>query len=218
MHQIYGLTETVPVLCLLDEADHLRALKDRPDLLAAGGRPIPGVDIRILSDDGIELPIGESGEIVVRGPQVAKGYHNRPKENAEVFRNGWFHTGDVGRLDAEGYLFVLDRKKDMVVTGGENVYTSEVEAVLFKHPAVHDAAVIGVPDERFGEALFAVIVLAAGQTLSAEEIISHCRSEIGGYKIPRKMAFVDALPRSAMGKVLKQDLRRTYAAKQKESQ
>lgn len=210
MHQVYGLTETVPVLCILDEADHLRALKDRPDLLGAGGRPLPGVDIRILADDGRELPPGGSGDVVVRGPQIAKGYHNRPSENAEVFRNGWFHTGDVGRFDDEGYLFILDRKKDVVVTGGENVYTSEVEAAIFKHPGVHDAAVIGIPDERFGEALFAVIVPAAGQTLSAEELIAHCRECIGGYKIPRKMVFVDALPRSAMGKVLKQDLRRIY--------
>lgn len=212
MHQIYGLTETVPVLCLLDEADHLRALEDRPDLLSAGGRPVPGVDIKILSEDGVELPPGGSGEVVVRGPQIAKGYHNRPVDNAEVFKNGWFHTGDVGRFDEEGYLFILDRKKDMVVTGGENVYTSEVEAAIFKHPGVHDVAVIGVPDARFGEALFAVIVPAPGQTLAAEEIISHCRERIGGYKIPRQIVFVDALPRSAMGKVLKQDLRRTYGS------
>ena len=218
MHQVYGLTETVPVLCILDEADHLRALKDRPDLLGAAGRPLPGVDIRILSDDGRDLPPGASGNVVVRGPQIAKGYHNRPLENAEVFRDGWFHTGDVGRFDDEGYLFILDRKKDMIVTGGENVYSSEVEAAIFTHPGVHDAAVIGVPDERFGEALFAVIVPAAGYSLSAEEIISHCRKHIGGYKIPRKIVFVDSLPRSAMGKVLKQDLRRTYSAPQKAGQ
>ena len=210
MHQVYGLTETVPVLCILDEADHRRALEDRPDLLGAAGRPLPGVDVRIVDDDGRDVPPGASGEVVVRGPQIAKGYHNRPRENAEVFRNGWFHTGDVGRFDEEGYLFVLDRKKDVIVTGGENVYSSEVEAAIFEHPGVHEAAVIGVPDERFGEALFAVIVPAAGQELSTEELIVHCRARIGGYKIPRKMAFVDSLPRSAMGKILKQDLRRIY--------
>ncbi len=210
MHQLYGLTETVPVLCIMNEEDHRRAREDRPDLLGAVGRPVPGVDIRILADDGCELPPGASGEIVVRGPQIAKGYHNRPHENAKVFRNGWFHTGDIGRFDDEGYLFILDRKKDMVITGGENVYTAEVEAAILKHPGVHEVAVIGVPDERFGEALFAVIVPAAGQKLSAEELIAHCRELIGGYKIPRKMVFVDALPRSTLDKVLKQDLRRTY--------
>ena len=153
---------------------------------------------------------GETGEIIVRGPQVAKGYHNRPRETAEAFRDGWFWTGDIGRLDTEGYLYVLDRKKEMIVTGGENVYTLEVEAALSQHPGICDVAVIGVPDERFGEALFAAIVLLPGWQLSADEIIAHCRERIGGYKIPRQFAFLDALPKSAVGKVLKQELRRTY--------
>jgi long-chain acyl-CoA synthetase len=139
---------------------------------------------------------------------VACGYHNRPAENAAVFRNGWFHTGDVGRVDDEGYIFVQDRKKDMVVTGGENVYTSEVEAAIYRHPGVHEVAVVGVPDERFGEALCAVIVPSPGTTLTAHEIIAHCRSHIGGYKIPRRITFLEALPKSAMGKVLKSELRR----------
>ncbi len=210
MHQIYGLTETSPVLALLDEADHRRALAGEEELLRAAGRPLPGVDIRILDHDGRELPTGECGEIVARGPQIAKGYHNRPRENAEVFRGGWLHTGDIGRLNAEGYLFVLDRKKDMVVTGGENVYTSEVEAAIYQHPGVQEVAVIGVPDERYGEALVAVIVPVPGQNLSTDEIIGHCRERIGGFKIPRRMEFVRALPKSAMGKILKQDLRRSY--------
>ena len=210
LHQCYGLTETAPVLAILDAADHRRALAGREDLLRAVGRPLPGVDVRILDDGGREVPAGESGEVVTRGPQIAKGYHNRPRENAEAFRDGWFRTGDIGRMDDEGYLFVLDRKKDMVVTGGENVYTSEVEAAICQHPGVRDVAVIGVPDERYGEALFAVIVPAPGRNLTAEEMIAHCRGRIGGYKIPRRMAFVDALPRSAIGKIMKQDLRRTY--------
>jgi long-chain acyl-CoA synthetase len=210
MHQCYGLTETSPILAILDETAHRRALTGEESLLRSVGRALVGVDLRILDDDGAEVPNGDAGEIVVRGPQVAKGYHNRPKENAEAFRDGWFHTGDVGRVDAEGFLYMLDRKKEMVVTGGENVYTSEVEAALYQHPAVNEAAVIGVPDEQFGEALFAVIVPAPGTSPNTEELVAHCRGRIGGYKIPRRMAFVDALPKSAMGKVLKHELRRQY--------
>ncbi|MBI2319956.1 MAG: AMP-binding protein, partial [Betaproteobacteria bacterium] len=210
LHQCYGLTETAPVLAILDEKDHRRALDGREELLRSVGRPLPGVDVRILDDAGREVPSGESGEVAVRGPQIAKGYHKRARENAEVFRGSWFHTGDIGRMDADGYLFILDRKKDMVVTGGENVYTSEVEAAICQHPGVQEAAVIGVPDERYGEALFAVIVPAQGARLSVEEMIAHCRTRIGGYKIPRRMAFVDALPKTAIGKIIKQDLRRTY--------
>ncbi len=210
LHQCYGLTETAPVLAILDASDHLRALDGREDLLRAAGRPLPGVDVRIIDEAGCEVSEGESGEVVVRGPQIAKGYHNRPRENAQAFRDGWFHTGDIGRMDEEGYLFVLDRKKDMVVTGGENVYTSEVEAVISKHPGVAEVAVIGVSDERYGEALFAVIVPMPGVSLSIDEMIRHCRASIGGYKIPRRMAFVDALPKTAVGKIMKQELRRLY--------
>jgi long-chain acyl-CoA synthetase len=210
LHQCYGLTETSPILAVLDQADHRRGLSGRAELLRSSGRPLPGVDIRIVANDGRTLPIGDTGEIVVRGPQVAKGYHNRPRETEEAFRDGWFWTADIGRIDAEGYLYVLDRKKEMVITGGENVYTSEVEAVLCQHPAVSEVAVIGVPDERFGEALLAAIVLLPGRQVSADEIIAHCRGQIGGYKIPRRIAFVEALPRSAVGKVLKRDLRRAY--------
>ncbi len=209
MQQVYGLTETSPVLAILDEHDHARALAGREDLLRAGGRPLAGVDVRIIDDAGKAVAPGESGEILVRGPQVANGYHNRPRETREAFKDGWFHTGDVGRLDAEGYLFVLDRKKDMVITGGENVYTSEVEAAIYQHPGVHEVAVIGVPDKRFGEALCAVVVAAPGHSLTPAEIIAHCRGRIGGYKIPRRVSFVDALPKSAMGKILKQELRRS---------
>lgn len=210
MHQCYGLTETSPILAILDEHDHRRGIAGDEHLLRAAGRPLPGVDIRIVADDGRILPTGETGEIVIRGPQVARGYHNRPKESAEAFRDGWFWTGDLGRLDAEGYLYVVDRKKEMVVTGGENVYTLEVEAALCRHPGISEAAVVGVPDEQYGEALFAAIVPLPGWQLTPEDVIAHCRGLIGGYKIPRRMAFVDSLPRSAVGKVLKQDIRRTF--------
>ncbi|MBK8064276.1 MAG: AMP-binding protein [Betaproteobacteria bacterium] len=218
MQQVYGLTETAPVLAILDEHAHAKALAGREELLRAGGRPVAGVDLRILGEDGREVPAGESGEIVIRGPQVCNGYHARPRETAEAFRNGWFHTGDIGRVDSEGYLFVLDRKKDMVITGGENVYTSEVEAAIYQHPGVHEVAVVGMPDERYGEALCAVIVPAAGVVLTPEAIIEHCRGRIGGYKIPRRVAFVAALPKSAMGKTLKQELRRAVRGESTETQ
>ena len=149
---------------------------------------------------------------MVRGPNVSRGYLKRDKENAQVFRGGWFHTGDVGCLDENGYLFLVDRKKDMIITGGENVYSSEIEAVLYRHPGVSEAAVIGIPDDRYGEALFAVIVPKAGTSLTAEQIIEHCRAYIGGYKIPRRIALVDSLPRTAVGKVQKAVLRERYGA------
>ena len=151
---------------------------------------------------------------MVRGPNVSMGYLDRPEETAAAFREGWFHTGDVGRLDEEGYLYVVDRKKDVVITGGENVWSTEVEAALYAHPDVVEAAVIGVPDELWGEVLLAVIVPAAGSALVAadgeEALVAHCRERIGGYKVPRRYRFVDALPKSAMGKILKGELRRRY--------
>lgn len=213
LYHCYGLTETSPLLTMLDAAS-VRGCIETGDtsLLKSAGKPLPGVELRIADDDGRPLPPGMTGEIVVRGPNVSKGYLKRERENAEVFRDGWFHTGDLGHLDDEGYLYLVDRKKDMIITGGENVYSSEVEAVLYRHPGVIEAAVIGVPDERYGEALFAVVVAKAGAALTADEIIEHCRAHIGGYKIPRRIAFVEALPRTALGKVQKSALRESYAS------
>ena len=211
IQQGYGLTETSPILTTLDPEEHREALESGEyERLKAVGRPVISVDLRIFDDDGDEVPVGEAGEVVVRGPNVTKGYLNRPEENARAFRGGWFHTGDVGMVDAEGYMYLLDRKKDMIITGGENVYSSEVEAALYQHPDVHEAAVVGVPDEKYGEALFAVIVPAPGASLTEDEIVAHCRERIGGYKIPRRMAFVAEMPKSAMGKILKTELRKLY--------
>jgi long-chain acyl-CoA synthetase len=210
--QGYGLTETSPILTILSMADHERAVRDNnPELLRSAGRPIVGVDMRIVGADGREAPLGSAGEVVVRAPNVTPGYLNLPQQNAEVFRGGWFHTGDVGMMDRDGYMYLLDRKKDMIITGGENVYSAEVEAAIYQHPAVSECAVVGVPDERYGEALFAAIVLAPGASAGAEEIIEHCRARIGGYKIPRQMAFLPQLPKSAMGKILKTEIRRIYS-------
>lgn len=212
IQQGYGLTETAPILTTLDEDEHERALESRNyERLRAAGRPVIGVDLKIIDDRGEEVPTGQVGEVAVRGPNVTVGYLNRPEENARAFHKGWFRTGDLGRVDAEGFMYLLDRLKDMIVTGGENVYCSEVEAVLYQHPAVHETAVIGVPDPIYGEALLAVIVPAPGQNLTADEIIAHCRGKIGGYKIPRRIAVLDQMPKSAMGKILKTELRRMFA-------
>ena len=140
-----------------------------------------------------------------------KGYLNLPEETRTVMRDGWFHTGDVARIDAAGYVYLLDRLKDLVITGGENVYSSEVEAVLFRHPAVSEAAIIGVPDERLGEMVMAVIVAKPGNRPNEDELARHCRESLGGFKVPRRYAFIDAMPKSALGKVLKGTLRKEFA-------
>jgi long-chain acyl-CoA synthetase len=210
--QSYGLTETSPILSYLDFAEHKKALDaDDHVRLKSVGRPVAGVDLRIRDAEGNELPLGEAGEVAVRAPNVAKGYLNLPDASAAAIRNGWFHTGDVGRMDAEGFVYLLDRKKDMIITGGENVYTVEVELALYQHAAVAECAVVGVPDEKYGEALFAAIVLQPGATLTRDQVIEHCRARIGGYKVPRQMVFLRQLPKSAMGKILKTELRQTYS-------
>jgi len=212
--QGYGLTETSPLLTLLSMASHEEALRPGGPIerLSSAGRALPCVDLRIADDAGRALEAGEVGEVWTRGPNVTAGYLDSPEDTAHAFRDGWFRTGDVGRLDADGFLTLLDRRKDMIITGGENVYSVEVEAVLVRHPAIREAAVIGVPDERFGEALLAVVVCRAGSTLGLDEMIDHCRQHIGGYKTPRRLRVVDELPRSALGKVLKSELRRREAA------
>jgi long-chain acyl-CoA synthetase len=206
-HQCYGLTECSPLIALLDEAAHRRSLKDKPSLLRAAGRPFPNLEMRFVDEDGRDVPAGEPGEVVVRGPQVSKGYWKRDADNAAAYRDGWFHTGDIGVLDEDGYLFVLDRKKDMVITGGENVYTREVESALQLHPALTEVAVVGVPDAQYGEALLAAVVVREGHAApTPAELIAFCRGHLGGYKIPRRYVLLPALPRTPMGKVKKNEI------------
>ncbi|MDH3664104.1 MAG: AMP-binding protein, partial [Alphaproteobacteria bacterium] len=212
--QAYGLTETSPILTLLHAAEHDRAMATgQYDVLKSVGRQIPGVDLSIVDSQDRWLPAGQPGEVIVRGPNVSKRYLKRPDATAESFRQGWFYTGDIGQVDDDGYLYLLDRKKDMIITGGEMVFSSEVEAALYQNPKVHECAVIGVPDETYGEALLAAVVSAPGQALTQEELIAHCRDKIGGYKIPRHYVFLDAMPKSAMDKILKTELRRIYGKK-----
>jgi long-chain acyl-CoA synthetase len=209
--QGYGLTETAPILTVLDDASHRAAIASGDiTRLASAGRPVPDVWIRIVDGEAHDVAPGETGEVVVRGPNVMNGYHGLAAESAAALRDGWLHTGDVGRMDDDGYLYLLDRKKDVVITGGENVYTTEVEAALHGHPDVLEAAVIGIPDEHMGEALMAVIQPRDGARIDRAALIEYCRPLIGGYKIPRHYAFVEALPKNAMGKTLKTVLRKTY--------
>ena len=165
-----------------------------------------------MNDRGELLAPGETGEICVRGDLVMKGYYKAPEKTAETIVDGWLHTGDVGHLDAAGYLHITDRKKDMIISGGFNVYPSEVEQVIWAHPAVQDCAVIGVPDEKWGEAVKAIVELSPGQEVAAEELIALCREKLGAVKSPKTIDFTPALPRSAAGKVLKKDLRAPYWA------
>jgi fatty-acyl-CoA synthase len=208
--QGYGMTETTAQLTILTPADHRRALAGKPELLLSAGRPLPGSEIRIVDEDDRPLPLGTIGEIVGRGPQLMRGYWNLPEASQEALRGGWMHTGDAGSMDAEGYLYIQDRTKDMIVSGGENVYPREIENVLFEHPAVADVAVIGVPDDKWGESVKAIVVLRDGEAADAEEIMEFCRGKLAGYKRPRSVDFVAALPRNASGKVLKKDLREKY--------
>jgi acyl-CoA synthetase (AMP-forming)/AMP-acid ligase II len=208
--QGYGMTETTAVLTMLSPADHQRALAEKPELLLSAGRPTLGTEVRIVDDDDQPVADGEIGEIIARGPQLMRQYWNLPEATEKALRNGWMHTGDAGIIDAEGYLFIQDRVKDMIVSGGENVYPREIENTLFDHPAIADAAVIGIPDDKWGEKVMAVVVLREGEKATEDEIIAHCRERHGSFKCPRQVAFVDELPRNPTGKVLKRVLREPY--------
>lgn len=209
-YQAYGLTETTAILTLLGAREHRRALAGEPELLLAAGRALPGTELAILDPDGRPSPPGVAGEICARGPQIMRGYFNMPEATAAALADGWFHSGDAAVMDEDGYVFIRDRLKDMVVSGGENVYPREVENVLFEHPDVADAAVIGVPDDRYGEALMAFVVLRPGRSLTAEAVTAFCRERLAGYKTPRRVEFREDLPRNASGKVLKTELRAPF--------
>ncbi|MGY1709197.1 long-chain fatty acid--CoA ligase [Geodermatophilus sp. SYSU D00758] len=203
--QAYGMTEVAPVATLLSSTDHEHHRRRR-----SGGKAAPHSEIRIVGPDDRELPLGEVGEIVVSGGHVMLGYWDRPEETAEALRGGWMHTGDAGWMDEDGYVYVTDRIKDMIISGGENVYSAEVENIVSQHPAVATCAVIGVPDETWGERVHAVVVPTTGATVTLDELRAFCEERIAGYKAPRSMEVVDGLPVSAAGKVLKRELRRPY--------
>jgi fatty-acyl-CoA synthase len=206
--QLYGLTETVGAGTALDGPSH----DPSRGKLRSCGRPYPGFEIRVVGADGKALPQGAVGEIQIKSPTVMKGYWGKPEATASAIVDGWFATGDAGYFDEEGYLYIHDRVKDMIVSGAENIYPAEVENALMGHPAIADVAVIGVPDEKWGEAVKACVVLKPAATATADEIVQFCRTRIASYKCPKSIDFVTALPRNPSGKILRRELRDPYWA------
>jgi long-chain acyl-CoA synthetase len=202
--QGYGLSETGFLTGLLDH-EHTE------DRLLSCGRPCPGIDLRIMDESGKEVVAGQRGELAARGANVMRGYWNNPEEMTHAFRDGVFRTGDVGYQDTDGYFYIMDRLKDMIVTGGENVYSGEVETVIYAHPAVREAAIFGIPDPKWGELVMACVVLKPGAILSADDLIAYCRRSLANYKVPRRIEFLDTeLPKSGTGKILKRILRERF--------
>ena len=204
--QLYGLTETTGPITALPHEHHVG------ERMLSCGRPMFGGHVRVVDAEGNDLPPRQVGEIVYRGESLMRGYWQREKETAQAIRGGWFHTGDAGYLDEEGFMFLKDRVKDMIVSGGENVYPAEIEAVLMGHPEILECAVIGVPDEKWGETVKAVVVRRGGTLLSETTLIEWSREKLAGFKRPRSVDFVEALPRNASGKLLKRTLREPYWA------
>jgi long-chain acyl-CoA synthetase len=194
----YGLSETSPVASF----NHPHAER-KPGSI---GTPIEGVEMRAVDEDGNEVAPGEVGEIAIRGHNLMKGYWGRAEATEEVMRDGWFHTGDMAKVDEDGYFFIVDRKKEMIIRGGYNVYPREVEEVLYEHPAVSEAAVVGVPDEAMGEEVGAAVVLKPGEEAGADEIRAFVKERVAGYKYPRRIWFLDELPKGPTGKILKREI------------
>ena len=201
IYEGYGLTEST-VVCTTQR-------RDRPKVVGSVGIPLPGFTVKILEQEHREVPLGELGEICVRGPNVMKGYYRLPALTAETVRDGWLHTGDIGRMDADGNVYVVDRKKDMIIRGGLNVYPRDVEEVLFEHPAIAEAAVIGRPDSDYGEEVVAFVVLRAGAQATEADILAFCGQRLAKYKTPKQVIFTGNLPKSGVGKVMRRELRDT---------
>ena len=204
--QGWGMTETSPAGTMLDATDAIRKL-------GSAGRAMMHTAIRVVDDEGRDVPANAIGELLIKGPNITPGYWNNPEATRKSFTDGWLHTGDAARLDDEGFVYIVDRWKDMYISGGENVYPAEVENVLFQLPQVADAAIIGVPNERWGEVGMAIIVRKQDQHLAEGEVIQHCLGRLAKFKVPQSVAFVDVLPRNATGKVLKRELRTQFVGK-----
>jgi fatty-acyl-CoA synthase len=208
--QAYGMTETTGTVVMLPPEDHDPNGNER---MRSAGKALPGVELKIVGDNGEILPMGAVGEVVTRSSNNMKGYWNLPEATAKTMTDdGWVYTGDAGYMDKDGYLFIHDRVKDMIISGGENVYPAEVESAIYGHPAVQEVAVIGVPDEKWGEAVKAVCVPKPGMTIDADDIIAWSRERIAGFKVPKSIDVIDVLPRNPSGKILRKDLRAPYWA------
>ena len=207
----YGLTEASPGVSFLRSEDHvLKGQERKVRRLASCGKEIFNVEAKVVNERGLDVKPNEMGEIIVKGDNVMKGYWKLPKETADTIRNGWLHTGDMATVDEEGYIFIVDRKKDMIISGGENIYPREVEEVLYMHPSILEATVIGVPDKEWGESVKAFVVLKEGEKVSEDEIIDFCKKDLASYKKPKSVDFLETLPRTPVGKVLKKELREKY--------
>lgn len=208
-YQVYGMTEMSGVFSVLYPQDHLDTAN--PERLMSAGRPLPGVTVKVMSADGTELPIGQVGEFWVRSQQHMLGYWGRLDATADTLvGEDWLRTGDAGTIDADGYLFIQDRVKDMIISGGENVYPAEVERVLIEHPSIAEVAVVGIPDEKWGETVKAVVVVTTGEQLDEDEVIQFARARLAGYKTPKSVDFLASLPRNTTGKILKREIRKPY--------
>jgi acyl-CoA synthetase (AMP-forming)/AMP-acid ligase II len=208
--QVYGLTEVAGVVTHLMPAAHRDAA--HPERLVSAGQPVPGCEVRIVDPDTLkDVPVGGHGEVWLKTPQLMKGFLGKPEETAKVItEDGWFRTGDMGRVDDEGFVFVEDRLKDMIISGGENIYSPEIERVLAEHPAVMEVAIIGIPDERWGETVKAVVSLRPDAKASEDELIGWCRKSLAAFKCPKSVDILEMLPRNPTGKILKRELRRPY--------
>jgi acyl-CoA synthetase (AMP-forming)/AMP-acid ligase II len=210
----FGMTELGGNVLVHSKDVHIRAINGEEHLLAACGKPMCLAVVKVVDADGNECPPGEVGEIVIRAEQVLKGYWNNDEGTKKAMEGGWFHTGDMARRDEEGFFYIVDRMKDMIITGGENVYSREVEEVIYSHPAVSEAAVIGLPDPTWGENVTAVVVLRPGAQATEADIIAACRDRLAGFKKPKRVIFVDELPKNVSGKILKRELRDRFAPKE----
>jgi long-chain acyl-CoA synthetase len=209
--QGYGLTEASPLLTVLRPEDHAFEDEKGERRLASCGKAVPGVEVRVVDIDGRDVRPGDVGEIIARGPNIMLGYWKRPEDTSSAIVDGWLRTGDLATVDEDGYIYLVDRKKDMIVTGGENVFSTEVEAVLYAHPSIKEAAVIAIPDPDWGEAVHACVALRDGCTVDAEELIEFCRGRLASYKVPRSVEMIEGeLPKGGTGKILKKQLRERY--------
>lgn len=210
--QGYGMTEISSIAAYLDKQDHLEGMKGDRARLNACGRAAFGTELRVVDEEDHDVPTGEVGEIVFRGPQVMTGYWNDPEKTAETMRSGWMHSGDMATLDERGYITIVDRKKDLIISGGANISSREVEEVLYWHPAVREASVIGKPDDEWGELPHGFVSLHSGRNATPEELVAFCRERLSGYKCPRTIDIVEDLPKNALGKILKSELRSRFWA------
>ena len=209
--QFYGQTESGPLTTILHPEDHvLEGTEQQLQKLGSAGKPVISYEIRVVNERGKDVSVGEVGEIIGKSEAMMKRYWRLPKESAKKLKDGWLHTGDLGRFDEQGYLYIVDRKDDLIISGGVNIYPREVEEVLYQHPSVFEASVIGVPDDYWGEAVKAIIVPRENVIISEEDIIKFCGERLAGYKKPKSVEFWKELPKSPQGKILKKDIRKKY--------